>query len=120
MPQVADPIPLALQLSAGESNKYVRASVYAPNGVEIADSPVALAHVATGLYQTDSLPMPDELYVLVQYKVYTDAGFTTLDTNYGIVNETFEKTSLAVAPAADIVADITGTVNDEDKILGEI
>lgn len=120
MPQVGDPIPLGLQLSAGETNKFVRARVYAPSGAEVSGSPVALPHVANGLYQADDLPMPDQIYVFAQYRVYTDSGFSTLDNNYGIGSDIFEKSVLASAPAAEIVTDIVGEVNDEDKILGEI
>ena len=118
MPQIADPIPLSLQLSEGETNRYARAKVFAPDGSEISGSPFNLTHVSNGLYQTEQARMPDELFVVALYQVFTDSGYTTPDTNYAFLTETFEKTVLATAPAAEIVTDITGAVSEENEILG--
>jgi len=83
-------IPIQLQLSRGETNRFPLAHVYDASGSEISGSPVALVHLANGLYRNTSLTMPSTAFVMAQYLVYTDSGHTTLDGTYQYSEEEFE------------------------------
>lgn len=73
MPAPGDTLDLRLQLSDGQTGKFPLAHVFDASGVEIAGSPVALTHVARGLYINGSLIMPSTDQVFVQYISYDDS-----------------------------------------------
>lgn len=79
---VGDPVPAVCQLGRGDTDKYPRAWIYDDQGNQITGSPVALAHVANGLYNNDSLEMPDTTFLMVQVQVFDDSGFTTPSNVY--------------------------------------
>ena len=76
MIKLGEILPLALQLFDGDTAKYPRARLFKADGTELSGSPVALTHVANGLYKNSALTMPNENVVLVQYRVFNDSGFT--------------------------------------------
>lgn len=76
--KIGDPIPLALQLTDLEEDQFVLANVFLEGGVEHDDSPVLLAHISNGIYEDDSLIMPNSRWVHIQYRVYSDAGLTLI------------------------------------------
>lgn len=114
---IGDTIHLNLQLSNGNTGKYVRATVRNASGVEISGSPVALTHIGGGLYSNDSLTMPNTDEVTAQYVVYDDAGFTTVNTNYSQVMDTFQKNPSGSGGSGAACAEglvITGQVFDNN------
>lgn len=120
MPNVGDALILSLQLFDGATNKYPRARVYDASGAEIAGSPVALSHVAGGLYRNGSLVMPDSAQVEAQYKVYDDAGFTTPSATHSDALDVILKTD--VAPDSLVISDddLVGVVSSEDSLSGSV
>ena len=88
---IGDKIYLKLQLSNGNTGKFVRAVVRDEDGVEISGSPVALTHVGGGLYKDQSLTFPSTDEVTAQYAVYDDSGFTTLNSSYDQVTDVYQK-----------------------------
>lgn len=120
MPNVGDSIVLSLQLFDGATNKYPRARVFDADGSEISGSPVALTHVAGGLYRNAALTMPDSAQVEAQYKVYDDAGFTTPSTTHSDALDVIYKTD--VAPDSLVISDddLVGVVSSEDSLSGSV
>lgn len=108
MIKVGQPIPISLQLFDGATDKFVRAVVRNSSGSAISGSPFALTHVAGGQYSNLSVLMPDTKFVTVQYKVYTDSGFTTASATHADALETFERDSdTDCAPLVGIVESIS-------------
>lgn len=79
--KVGEKVPTALQLADGAPNKYVRAWVYGAAG-NLVQGPLALTHVADGLYITQAVTMPNEPFLAVKYRVYDDPAFTTLSIDH--------------------------------------
>lgn len=88
---VGEPLPLAMQLQGGDTDKFVRARVYNPSGNEIAGSPFALTHRTNGLYTNSSVNMPNLDHVFAQLITYDDSGFTTPTEAYGPFAQTFAR-----------------------------
>lgn len=80
--RVGETVPTGLQLADGAPNKYVRAWVYGSDG-SLLQGPVSLSHIAAGLYLTQSVTMPDEPFLAVQYRVYDDEDFSVLSIDHG-------------------------------------
>lgn len=72
-----DPILLAAQLGDGSTNLFPLATVYDDVFSVLSGTPVALASVANGLYQNNSILMPDSEFVVYQVKFFTDSNHTT-------------------------------------------
>lgn len=81
--QVGAAIPVRCQLGDYRTDKYVRAYLRDGDGIALSGSPLALTHVALGLYQNNSLVFPDTASVHIQFVVYDDAGFTTVSSTEG-------------------------------------
>ena len=77
MPAVGQIIPIAVLLHDNDTTKFVRASMFDPDGAHIGGSPFSLPHKINGEYGIKTVTMPDEEFVTVQYEVFDDAGFTT-------------------------------------------
>lgn len=70
------PIDLAIRLKGLATNKFVRATVFADDLLEISGSPVLLDHLSGGLYVDSSLIWPDSRSLFVNFDAFDDAGFT--------------------------------------------
>lgn len=81
---------LHVQLSDGNTSKYVRAHVFdAATMTEVVGSPFVLGHVALGLYANLAVPVPDGRYVSVSI-VYEDPAYTTPSSRYGRSTDIFD------------------------------
>lgn len=80
---------LNVLLNDGNSGKYPLAYVYDDDFVEIGASPIALSHVAHGLYSNLSISVPDGRYIVV-YVVFDDVGHTNPSGLYGRTTDTFD------------------------------
>lgn len=91
MPSPANIVPLSLQLYDGKTDQFPMALVRDPSGAVLFGGPVALTHVASGLYQnlTKSFGATTGVYC-AQYFVYEDAGHTQLSTAYEDQFESFD------------------------------
>jgi hypothetical protein len=115
-------IPLACKLEDGDTAKYVQAKVYTTAGVLV--DTVNLAHAALGNYVGSYAYAGADAAVLVDYKVFSDAGFTTPDTTHGWPSEivTFDDSAVAgdqmqlEAATVTAVAEASGT-DAASKIL---
>lgn len=80
-------LPLKAVLSDGETNLYVRATIYAPDLTILTTK--NLPHVSNGIYaESTYLPLVTGLFTVL-YVVYDDAGYTTENTDYPRVSDTF-------------------------------
>jgi len=70
------PIDLAIRLESLATNKFVRASVFADDLLQVSGSPVLLDHLSGGLYVDSSLIWPDSRGLFVNFDIFDDAGFT--------------------------------------------
>lgn|GEM_PF-6566220 len=75
---VGDKIPLTFFLEDEATGKFVEANVYDADGAEITGSPITMSEVAGGIYEDDSLDMPDTSKVVAKFKAYNEVGLTTL------------------------------------------
>lgn len=116
MLKVGDVIPLSLQLDDGTTDKFVRAVVRDASGSPITGSPFSCAHVAGGQYESLTALMPNTAFVTVQFKVYTDSGFTTLSTSNGDAQDIFELNDDRVRGEDELI----GTVEDESPLVGVV
>ena len=80
--KVGAKLPVALQLPDSAPNKFVLAYTYNPQGALIY-GPTVLSHVASGLYLTNSLTMPDQDFVAIQYKVFSDDEYSVISPDHG-------------------------------------
>jgi hypothetical protein len=111
-------VPLALQLSNGATNKFPRAKIYDESGTELAGSPVVLTHVSAGLYKASSFVMPAKPFIVAQYLIYSDAGFTTLDPDYPIASDAFSLLTLTTLEMTRAI--LFGTVEKAPIIVGTL
>ncbi len=89
-------LPLSIQLFDYDPNKFVKAFITDSNNDPIAGSPVELAPVGSlGFYSNNTLVMPNTPFVVVQYVVYDDSGYTTVSTSEGGASDTFILDSLS-------------------------
>lgn len=114
--KVGDPIQLNLQLEDGATDKYPRAYLRNQFGSPLAGSPVDLTHTGDGLYQNDSVQMPDTQEVTATFKVFDDAGHTILSPIYSIELDVFTKDQSAGLIQAllgqNLAGDIDGILDD--------
>jgi len=82
MPKINEAIRLNLQLFDGGTTLYPLVYAYNAAGSQISGSPVALSHLANGLYTNSSLLMPDTAQVRAVYRVFTDSGHTLISDDY--------------------------------------
>ena len=120
--EVGDPIHLNLQLDDGVTSKYVRAYLKDSAGTDLAGSPFNLTHVGNGLYSNDSVVMPNTAEVTATFKVFSDSGYTTLDTDYSFGFDVFQRDDhigLLNSISNDVAgaAEIEGEIDDSDQIL---
>jgi len=111
-------VPLALQLSNGATNKYPQARMFDDSGAELSGSPVTLTHVGSGLYKASTFLMPSKPFIVAQYLVYSDAGHTTLDTDYPIASDAFSLLDLSILEMTR--ASLLGTLEESPIIIGEL
>ena len=133
--KVGNQIPLVVQISDEDTGVFPRAIVRDAAGVPIAGSPVALSHVALGLYKNTSLVMPATDRVFAQYQIFQDAGFTIRHPIHAdTLLDVFERDTISEALDAlnkanglkgditgfvdDIVSGLSGVVLDDDVLLG--
>jgi hypothetical protein len=81
--KVGEPVALECQLFDGATGKFVQAKVIDPSGAPVAGSPFSLPHSFGGLYRNTTLLMPAEEFIVAEYKVYNDAGFTSPSPIHG-------------------------------------
>ena len=74
-------VPISMLLHDNDPNKYVRAFVYDDASTLL--TTIDLSNTGGGLYSHDSYQMPDINYIRVIYRVYSDAGYTTLSLVHG-------------------------------------
>jgi hypothetical protein len=89
--QVGAKIPLYLQLSTYATDKYVRAVLRDANNNELSGSPVNLTHLGDGLYRYGSFTFPNSSFITVQYIIYTDSSYSTIDSNFQGLHELYIK-----------------------------
>ena len=92
-------IPLTLKIYDGNSSQYPSAFVRTKAG---AFETVNLLHLTSGFYVSVSSQIPQTPYVVVQYRVFSDALKTTYSTEYGGAVELFINNDLAVPVACQI------------------
>ena len=88
--EIGDVVPISLVTADGAINQYPQAEVRDNDNNLL--TTLNLAHIASGSYKP-STPyiMPDEVYLLVIYIVYSDSGHTTENTTYERDLEVFYK-----------------------------
>lgn len=102
MPRFGETIDLYLQLSDGDALQYVRAVLRDPIGNVL--QTLDLNNVGGGLYLSQAASMPGFRTVYATYSVYSDAGYTTLNTAYPITTQ-----AIALVSASDVT--LVGTVD---------
>jgi len=103
-------IPLVAQLECPEGTTlYVQAEVLRPNRSNITGSPKQLTDEGDGRYFDDSLTMPDEAFLTVTYKVFTNPGLTIESDDYCQVTETINR---AAGGSGDVIV-----VNTPDRLI---
>jgi hypothetical protein len=85
------PINLAIRLQGLETNKFVRATIFADDLLEISGSPVLLTHLSGGTYVDNSLVWPDTKTLFVNFDVFDDALLTIITPG----EASFQKLDLA-------------------------
>lgn len=118
--KAGDPIQLNLQLEDGATNKFPQAILRNQSGTLLPVSPVSLTHTGDGLYQNDSIIMPNTQEVTATYKVYDDAPRTLLSQIYSIELDVFTKDSAAeiISIQQQLTGDLTGYINDYGAVGG--
>lgn len=80
--KVNDKLRLRAALTGGETNLFVRASLFDQLGAALSPATVSLPHLAKGTYGENTLQMPNLEQVFVRTEVFLDAGFTILAPRY--------------------------------------
>lgn len=83
--KLGDPVPLVLQLAGAETDRFVKCTVRNPLNVQL--SVLQINHVANGLYANWTYLMPNVSALTLQYQVFTDSSFTTLDPTYFLITD---------------------------------
>ncbi|MHA2019594.1 MAG: hypothetical protein ACTSXY_15105 [Promethearchaeota archaeon] len=84
-------MPISLQIADGNENQYPQCEIRDNSGVLL--ETVDLQHSVSGLYiPAANHYMPNKLYVIAKYNVYSDASHTTKNTDYYQTAEMFIKT----------------------------
>ncbi len=116
MLKVGDQIPVSLQLFDGATDKFVRAVIRDSAGSTISGSPFSVPHVSGGQYSNTAALMPSSAFVTVQFKVYTDSGFTTLDDSYEDDLDIFQLDDSRIEGEAELI----GVVEDQEPLAGVV
>lgn len=85
--RLGDQFLVKLQLPDRITDRFIRARVFNSALTEVAFSPLALTHIADGLYANVAQQATAIGNYTVQYTVYNDAGFTQLSNKYATVEE---------------------------------
>jgi hypothetical protein len=122
--KVGDPIRLNLQLFDGDAGKFVQAYVRDSSGAQLAGSPVTLTHTDQGLYEDDSLVMPDNAEISAVYKVFNDAGFSSPSAIHSDAIDIYQPDRV-LELANQLVAnacstDLEGILIDNEEIVGTV
>lgn len=83
--QAGVPIRLSKTIPLYKTNRYVQAEIYDPANTGVNQTlldTVNLLHEASGRYSGWYTPPENYKYLNVDFKVYTDSGYTTLDNAY--------------------------------------
>jgi hypothetical protein len=114
-----DTLPLSLQIEDGNDTKFVKAFLYYDNGTPFSTATIALAHLANGKYVNDSLTMPPGAFkwIDVTYKVFDDAGFTTLSTKYGFGTDAFLQEGQNQSGSGPGGIDTLQTIFGDDELI---
>lgn len=72
-------------LDGGETNLFVKASIFDSNGVPWGPGVVPLPHLASGIYGENTLLMPNLEQIFVRTEVFMDALFTIPSPKYRIL-----------------------------------
>lgn len=114
--KVGAALPLYLQLFNPDGSKHVRATCLNASNAAIAGSPVTLTHVSNGLYSNTALTFPaGTAWVIVQFEVYDDSGFTTPSDGYGIEVERFD---LDTGTIDALGSELVGIVENGGPVVG--
>lgn len=79
-----------MALSSGATNRFVKATVIDQSS-NIVYGPLTLPHDFAGVYKEDTLTMPNQAQVDAIFEVFTDAGLTNRDPNYGSAIDVYEQ-----------------------------
>ena len=122
--KVGDFIPLSLLTENRATDRFVRARVKNSSGIEISGSPFNVPHLNDGAYWRYDVTMPDVDWVVVEYDVFEDAGFTEPSDDLLPVEEKFQKAELSSAlddiKAVVSQANMTGEVELDNTLSGEL
>ncbi len=77
-----DKLRLRAALTGGETDLFVRASLFDAVGTPLTPPTATLPHLAKGTYGENLLNMPNIPHVFVRTEVFLDAGFTTPAPRY--------------------------------------
>lgn len=117
-----DPIRLNLQLFDGDENKFIKAYLRDNLGAQLAGSPVTLTHTDNGLYEDDSILMPNNPEVTAVYEVYNDSGFLFRSRKHSDSIDIYRPDrvlELVLDLAANICAgDLEGYLIDNEELEG--
>ena len=117
-----EPIRLSVILWDRDTTKFVQARIFNDAGVELAGSPMAVAHVASGLYDEPNGPTMPTTPVRVIANAYDDAGFTVLSSTHFqsgyYVNPT--KESAIVDLINEVIARLDGTLGSINPVSVEV
>lgn len=122
--QIGEPIPLGARLYDRDENKFVQARLYDATDTELAASPVALSHLAGGLYTDLSVAMPNTSYVRANYDVYDDPGFVNLspihqpDTEQFFIDQVSQDVSNILSEV--VMPDLIARIQDEEVLLAAV
>lgn len=86
--EVGKSIPIVLQIADGATDQYPQAEIRDDTNTLL--TTLDLSHVASGMYRA-AYVMPNENFIVATYIVYTDAGHTTVSTDYQRDIDTFVK-----------------------------
>lgn len=109
-------IPLSLLIEDQNETKFVRATLYAPDGSTITTR--TLTHKSNGVYTDNGYPMPvafSNVYVL--YEVFNDAGFTIKSDDLPDL-DVVNKDNVARSGVGIVDGTIIGIVDDSEDVVG--
>jgi len=119
--KLGEKIPLMLLTENRATDRVVRARIYDAVAVEIAGSPVNVAHLADGTYFDNSLAMPDTDHITVEYDVFDGPGFTNVSVDLLPDNERFDRDRLQeVVKMENKATDLVGVVEPDIILEGVI
>jgi len=118
--KAGQPIRLNLQLWDGDIGKFPQATLKNTPGVELVGSPVDLTHSGNGLYEADSITMPDTEEVTATFKVFNDSGHLVPSEDHSDAFDLFRKDEIQDAIDSLLLAsrrvEITMVVEDTGEV----